>query len=67
MQIVYIKSTNSIGVVIDQGFDTCEWYRTDVDGVREEDDLLFLTPEQVNNFPNAFIAESTKLCLTSLQ
>ena len=40
---VYVMETNSIGVIIDQGEDNQgKYYRTDCDGIRDPNDLLFL-------------------------
>lgn len=42
-KVVYVQTTKSIGVVIDEGQDAQgKWYRTDCDGVRDEGELLFL-------------------------
>ena len=42
-KIVYVMETNSIGVVIDEGMDYWDnWYRTDCDGIRYADQILFL-------------------------
>ena len=40
---VYVQSTNCIGILIDEGTDQYgKWYRTDCDGVRDPNELLFL-------------------------
>lgn len=65
---VYVMSLNTIGVIIDKGKDEFgTWYRTDSDGIREVDDLLFLyTKTDVKKCIKqlkAIIAPSTKLKL----
>lgn len=39
----YVMCSNSIGVIIDMGVDEFgQWFRTDSDGVRSSEELLFL-------------------------
>jgi len=62
---VYVQTTNSIGVILDEGRDYAgDWYRTDCDGVREAGELLFLyTKEDVRRCAkqlNAHVAPSTR-------
>lgn len=43
--LVYITTTNSIGFIINQGEDPNgePWFRTDVDGIRESQELAKIT------------------------
>ena len=65
---VHISETNSIGVIIDIGKDSAgTWYRTDADGVRDPEELLFLHSktdvEKCIKQLKANIAPSTKKSL----
>lgn len=62
---VYVRPTNSIGVIIDRGEDSQgKWYRTDSCGVRDNEELLFLhTKKDVRDCKKqlkANLAPSTK-------
>ena len=69
-KIIYVMSTNSIGVVLGEGFDTCKWYRTDCDGVRDAVDTIPLkTTEDVDKCKTAFnpaIAPSTQIMIDQI-
>ena len=41
---VKVLTTNGIGKIINKGKDgSCTWYRTDIDGIREEHELFNIT------------------------
>ena len=64
--LVYLTETNSIGFIIDKGTDNGnEWSRTDVDGVRDDSDLIKITKHEeivtlIMKHGVIFIAPSTK-------
>lgn len=39
---VLVIPTGGVGYIIDMGTDSGKWYRTDVDGIREEHELKLL-------------------------
>ena len=68
MKAVYVMSSGNIGVILDSGKDQFgAWYRTDSDGVRDSDELLFLdNKKEVKRCQkqlNANIAPSTRKLL----
>lgn len=64
-ELIYVKSMDSIGFVVDRGEDpngNC-WCRTDVDGVRDEADLEVIRTEarlQELKGPETFITPLTE-------
>ena len=38
--LVYIKTTNNMGYIINTGNDGVDWYRTDMDGIRDKNELV---------------------------
>jgi reverse gyrase len=65
---VHVITTNSIGHIIDMVEDRFgEWIKTDVDGVRNKNELVLLpTPESIKECIECydpFIANSTRLKL----
>lgn len=62
---VYVKPTNTIGIIIDSGSDKKwgDWFRTDCDGTRDSSELIFLhTKKHIKEFIkkyDAFIHPST--------
>ena len=59
--LVHVKSLNSLGYVIDKGTDPNgnRWYRTDVDGIRDECDLQVVRNLEDLLLTRPFISDST--------
>ena len=53
-RVVLVIPTNTIGVIIDEGVNPngSKWYRTDCDGVREEDELAFIQDGELSDLYN---------------
>jgi hypothetical protein len=67
-KVVYIMTTKAIGFILDSGKDSAGvWYRTDADGVRDPDELLWLYSKKdvkrCKKQMNATIAPSTSVLI----
>lgn len=64
IEVVYVPKFQTIGMVIDKGTDPngSKWYRTDSDGIRESQELIWLRDRNTLDFfinKGAVIAPST--------
>ena len=52
---IKVITTGGIGTIIDKGYDVNTWYRTDVDGIREEHELIKIPELKKRSIKNKII------------